>query len=75
MKHDEECKKSSSPCCEDLMCSCDLEEFQRLQKENAWLLEALKNIADGGAGIGELATPVERMILMSEIAQDALEGK
>lgn len=46
-----------------------------LEVENARLLEALKKIADGGAGIGELATPLARMILMSEIAQDALEGK
>ena len=48
---------------------------EALEAENAHLREALNKISNGGVDIGKLATPVERMIVMSEVAQEALEGK
>jgi hypothetical protein len=48
---------------------------EALEAETAHLREALNKISNGGVGIGKLATPVERMVVMSEIAQDALEEK
>jgi hypothetical protein len=44
-KHDDDCRKQKFPCCEDLMCPCDLAEFERMQAENARLREALEDIA------------------------------
>jgi hypothetical protein len=41
-KHDEGCLKQKFPCCEDLMCPCDLAEFERMQAENARFREALE---------------------------------
>lgn len=46
-KHDEGCLKQKFPCCEDLMCPCDLAEFERMQAENARLREALEFYAQG----------------------------
>jgi hypothetical protein len=43
-KHDDGCLKQKFPCCEDLMCPCDLAEFERIQAENARLREALIKI-------------------------------
>jgi len=42
MKHDEDCTKTKFPCCEDTMCVCDRDNFERLIAENARLREALE---------------------------------
>jgi len=48
MKHDEDCTKTKFPCCEDTMCVCDRDNFERLIAENARLREVLGHIATLG---------------------------
>lgn len=70
----EKCHKNHKrlPCCEDQMCPCDLEEFNRLQKENARLREALVRIATWFPNAKDKAETVANL---QKVAAAALEGK